>query len=387
MDKILFVGVYRDGTGWGRAAEDYIRALDAAGADVVCRPLKLNDVDHRPHPRVLELERKSTAGATVCVQHCLPHQTDFNGRFRRSVAMFATESSDFRASAWADRVNLMDRAVVFNRQSKQACLDSGVKVPVYVVPHATDVERFQKAYEPLDLLKPTRDRGEFNFYTVGEFVRRKNFAALVKAFHLEFDPDEPVNLVVKTSVPGKSPADGHAVVENFCNEIKRGLKLHGGAVGHYRPELIVTDRLTDQGMMRLHAGCDVFVQPSYGEAWSIPAFDAMAMGKCPIVTAATGYLDYVSNREGWLVDYRAEPAFGAFDTFEDLLVGTESVASVDINDLRWCMRVAYENSKLREDKATSGIAKAYEFSHEAVGATLRQALESDDEQPRLDEPA
>jgi glycosyltransferase involved in cell wall biosynthesis len=385
--RVLYIGVYLDGTGWGMAAEQYIRALDAAGVDVVCRPLKLNDVDHKPHPRVLELERKSAAGCDVCVQHVLPHQTDFNGRFGRNVAMFATESSDFRASAWADRVNAMDRAVVFNRQSRKACLDSGVKVPVFVVPHATDVERFQRAYDPLDLLKPTRERGEFNFYTVGEFVRRKNFAALVKAFHLEFGPDEPVNLVLKTSVPGQGPDAGRETVENFCREVKRGLKLHGGALEQYKQEIVVTDRLTEQGMMRLHAGCDVFVQPSYGEAWSIPAFDAMAMGKTPIVTAATGYLDYVSDAEGWLVGCREEPAFGAFDTFEDLLVGEESWHSVDVNRLQRCMRGAYADSRSREDKAARGIAKAYEFSHEAVGALLRRALESDDEAARLDGPA
>lgn len=385
--RVLYVGVYRDGTGWSRAAEEYIRALDAAGVDVVCRPLKLNDVDHKPHPRVLELESKSPAGCDVCVQHVLPHHADFNGRFRRNVAMFATESSNFRASAWADRVNAMGRAVVFNRQSRRACLDSGVTALVFVVPHATDVERFQRSYDPPDLLKPTRERGEFNFYTVGEFVRRKNFAALVKAFHLEFGPDEPVNLVLKTAVPGQSPADSADTVRRFCEEIKRGLKLHGGAIEQYKQEIVVTDRLTEQGMMRLHAGCDVFVQPSYGEAWSIPAFDAMAMGKTPIVTAATGYLDYVSDAEGWLVGCRGEPAFGAFDTFEDLLVGDESWASVDTNHLRWCMRRAYADSRLREDKAARGIAKAYEFSHEAVGATLRQALESDDEAAQLDGPA
>ena len=41
--KVLFIGCYRDGTGWAKAAGDYILAMDAAGIDVVCRPLKLND--------------------------------------------------------------------------------------------------------------------------------------------------------------------------------------------------------------------------------------------------------------------------------------------------------------------------------------------------------
>jgi len=38
--KILYIGNYRDGTGYGQAAEDYILSLDSVGANVVCRPLK-----------------------------------------------------------------------------------------------------------------------------------------------------------------------------------------------------------------------------------------------------------------------------------------------------------------------------------------------------------
>jgi hypothetical protein len=123
--RVLYVGCYRDGTGWAKAAEDYVLALDAAGVDVVPRPLKLNDVDHRPHPRVAELERKSAAGCDVCVQHTLPHLYDFNGRFAKNVAMYATETSHFRSSAWADRINLMDAAVVFNHDSAAGVQEVG----------------------------------------------------------------------------------------------------------------------------------------------------------------------------------------------------------------------------------------------------------------------
>lgn len=371
--KVLYIGVYRDGTGWGQAATDYILALDAAGVDVVPRPLKLNGADHQPPARVLELEAKSSRGCDVVVQHVLPHQMDYNGRLL-NVGLYASETSDFRPSAWADRLNNMDRVVVINRQMVDAARRSGVTRPISVVPHATGVGRFQRSYDPLDQLKPHKDAGEFLFYTVGEFVRRKNLGALLKAFHLEFDPSEPVRLVIKTSKPGRSPAECRAEVEKVCADVKRALKLHGGRPDFYSPEIIITDRLTEQGMMRLHAAGDVFVQPSYGEAWSIPAFDAMAMGKTPVVTSCTGYLDYVSDETGWLVDCRQEPVFGVEDTFGDLFVGTESWSAVDINHLRRCMREAYANGAAREERGSNGIARAYDFDHEPVGLQLKEAL-------------
>lgn len=346
-------------------------ALDSVGVDVVPRALRLNRAGHEPPARLLELEAKSARGCDVVVQHLLPHDYTYNGRLALNVAMYATETSDFRASCWADRINAMDRAIVFNQQSATASRRSGVRVPIHVVPHATDVARFQRSYEPLDLLKGTRERGEFNFYFIGEFTRRKNLLALLKAFHSEFDPSEPVNLVIKT---------GGATLEQvrgFSHEVKKGLKLHGGNTDRYKEEIVAADRLTDEEMLRLHAGCDCFVMPSYGEAHCIPAFDAMAMGRTPIVTACTGFLEYVSDETGWLVDCREEPVFGVTDTFQDLFVGTESWASADVLHLRRCMREAYARPGLRQEKAARGIARAYDFSHEVVGSLLKRALQND----------
>ncbi len=51
--KVLYIGCYRDHTGWGQAAIDYILAMDSVGIDVVCRPLKLNQtlgVEGIPQP-------------------------------------------------------------------------------------------------------------------------------------------------------------------------------------------------------------------------------------------------------------------------------------------------------------------------------------------------
>ncbi len=378
--KVLYIGVFRDGTGWGQAATDYILALDAAGVDVVPRALKLNARQHTPPARVLELEAKSSRGADVVIQHILPHHYDYNGRML-NVGLFASETSDFATSTWSDRLNTMDAVICINHQQVNAAWRSGVRVPISVVGHATDISRFQQSYQPLDQLKPYREAGEFLFYTVGEMVRRKNLAALLKAFHLEFDPSEPVQLVIKTDMPGKSPQESRKHVEAFCSEIKRGLKLHGGKIENYKDEVLITDRLTEHGMMRLHAACDCFVQPSYGEAWSIPAFDAMAMGRTPIVTDCTGFRDYLSDTEGWLVQSHEEPVFGVNDTFEDLFVGTETWHAVDIKHLRRAMREAYEEESLREEKAASGVARAYDFSYEAIGLTFKKALQH--EQARL----
>lgn len=365
--KTLVVGVYRDGTGWGQACTDYILALDGAGVDVVCRPVKLNSRTPELPRRILELEKKSSRGCDAVIQHVLPHQMDYNGRLF-NIGLYASETGDFSTSSWARHLNTMDRCWVINRQMVEAARKSGVTVPIDVIPHAADVARFERSYQPLDCLVKYKD--EFLFYTVGEFVRRKNFAALLKAFYLEFDPSEPVRLVLKTSREGVAAPELKKQVEAFCVEVRKGLKLR-----EHKPEIVLTHDLSGEEVMGLHAACDCFVLPSYGEAWCIPAFDAMAMGKTPIVTRATGFLDYVSDREGWLVDYREEPVFGDLDTFADIHVGSESWASVDVYHLRRCMREAYVKESTRQEKSVNGTRRAYQFSYDAVGKTMREILE------------
>jgi glycosyltransferase involved in cell wall biosynthesis len=378
--KVLYVGVYRDHTGWGRAATDYILALDAAGVDVVPRPLKLNDARAVIPERLLELESRSARGCDVVIQHVLPHQLDYNGRFARNVALFASETGHFRSSVWPERLNTMDQAVVINRQQVAAARQSGVTIPISVVPHASDTDRFLRGYPVLDTLAPYLEAGEFLFYWVGEFVRRKNLAALIKAFHLEFDPAEPVRLVIKTSEPGATPRQCQEHVKKFCGEIRRGLKLHGGDLSRYTQEVVLTERLTEQGMMRLHCSCNCFVMPSYGEAWCIPAFDAMACGNTPIVTACTGFLDYVSEETGWLVPCHEEPVFGVLDSFEDLYVGNETWSAVNIPALRRAMREAFSDRTLKEEKAAKGMERAHDFSYESVGLKFKEALTNEQQQ-------
>ncbi len=375
--KALYIGVYRDGTGWSQAAIDYILALDATGVDVVPRAIKLNNHQPTLPPRLLELEAKSSSGCDFCVQHLLPHQMQFNGRFKANLGLFVWETSHFNNSAWADRLNCLDGSIVPDEGTFYAAMRSGVdedKSPS-IVPHATDITRFQRSYEPLDALNPLKEQGSFLFYFVGEMVRRKNLAALLKAFHTEFDPSEQVELVIKTSLPGRSPAEARQHVEHTCSEIKRGLKLHGGHESYYKREIILTERLSDLGMMRLHASCDCFVIPSYGEAWCIPAFDAMALGKTPIVSNCGGFPSYVSDETGWLVDTHEEPVFGVNDSFGDLYVGDEYWRAVDIRHLRRCMREAYGQRELRVQKSEAGRQRAYDFTHETVGLQLQKVLQ------------
>jgi len=245
-------------------------------------------------------------------------------------------------SGWQNHLNLMDACIVINNQMKDACLKSNVKKPIYVVPHARDFYSYTQIYEKLDFVINNTNKNDFIFYTIGEKSRRKNLA----------EEDELNDDIYK-----------------FIASIANGLKISRN------PKVVcINERLSNHAIMKLHNSCDVFVQSSYGEAWSIPAFDAMAFGKTPIVTNCTGYKEYIDENVGWLVDCKEEPVFGSDSDIKDLYHGYENWFSVDLNDLRMKMREAYSSKELRKLKAANALDRAYEFSHEKVGLIFLEVL-------------
>ena len=260
--KVLYIGHYREGTGWANAAIDYILSMHKAGIDVVCRPVKLNNSNPEIPKEIEELEKKSLKGCNICIQHVLPHMLDYNGNFEKNIAIYATETSHFQKTTWAEKINTMDEAWVINQEMVHSSTLSGVTIPIKVVPHACDMSKYERSYPSLGL--PTKET--FTFYTVGEAIRRKNLVALLKAFHIEFSPEEPVSLVIKTNKSGMSPDECQKHVSEMCNQVKLNLKLHSN-VDEYKSEILITERLSEQEMCSLHQECDCFGMPFFGEAW------------------------------------------------------------------------------------------------------------------------
>lgn len=370
--KVLYVGYYKEGTGWARAAQEYILALDAVGINVVPRCIKLNSAIPEIPARIVELEKKSDKDCDIVIQHLLPYHMEYNGNFKKCIGIYESETTNFKDSGWTNRLNLMDELWVPNRQMLSTKNENHLTPPIYVVNHATDIDKYTQSYNKLDI--PNID-GKFAFYFIGEANRRKNITALLRAFHTEFASNENVALVIKSSIPGQPISAVNQHLTEICTTIKRGLKIYKD-IGDYSKEIIISEYLTDLQMMQLHATCDCFVCPSYGEAWCYPAFDAMAMGKPVISNKCMGMLDYIINGEtGLLVENHLEPTFAALDTFENLFTSNECWYSVDILDLQHRMRQIYEDKTLYNTLSVNGIDKATEFSHKNIGARMKKLLD------------
>ena len=236
--KVLYLGCYRDGTGWAHAAIDYILSLDAAGIEVVPRFIKLNDIDGEVPTKIDALERNTDKNCDVVIQHVLPHQLDYNGHFEKNISLYVAETDRCKNSAWPDRISLMDEAWVPNRHlAEDFAINSNIMTKHFVIPHACDTAKYQKQYKKLDI---PYLKNKFVFYYIGEITRRKNVGALMKAFHLEFEANENVALLIKGHISGQSANETHSYLRDMSSKIKEGLKVYKNNE-NYHQELFVCD--------------------------------------------------------------------------------------------------------------------------------------------------
>ena len=371
--KVLFLGPYRDGTGWGHAAIEYILALDEAGVEVVPRAIKLNDREVELPERILELEERSDADCNIVIQNILPHMFDYDGNFEKNIGLIFTEVSDFKNTTWANHCNTMDEIWVASRDSQQHVFNSDVVVPVAVAEVPCDPNKYSQHFDSFPIPEINE---KFTFYFIGEYSRRKNLTALIKAFHLEFHPREDVALLLKTNAPGLSQAECTKHTVDHCNDIKMQLELYD-RLDDYHHEIVTCDDMSDEKIIQIHQTCDCFVMPSFAEGWNIPAFDAMAMGKTPIVSKVGGMKEFMDNQVGWVINVQEQPVFGMkqWSSVPGLYTGRQTWWEIEIPHLRWAMRQAFENTEEKKKRAEAGIDRAYNFAHAHIGQHMKDLLD------------
>jgi glycosyltransferase involved in cell wall biosynthesis len=200
------------------------------------------------------------------------------------------------------------------RQNVESYLNCGVRVPINVLHHGVDAEKFSY------LSRSPREF--FTFGSFGDFSPRKGIDVLIRAFQDEFSLKEPVRLLLKST--NSSPP----------YEIKDSrITLIAGFMSQHSPEGL--SRLLD--FLRQ---MDVFVMPSRGEGFGLCGIEAMATGLPLIATNWSGPVEYLDSADSYplsydLIDANGTKAHGA------QFYG--KWAEPDYEHLRHLMRWLYEH--------------------------------------------
>jgi glycosyltransferase involved in cell wall biosynthesis len=368
----LFIGPYRQNDGWGMASRDYIKAISTQIPNLTTRPIYFTNNTIDIESDISKHEKILSKNYDIVFQKTLPHCLAINKSIKKNVALFVLETNDISNSSCINNLNQIDEICVPSSQEEKCLKLSGVTTPIKVVsePINTDFYNTNRNHK-IDL--PKNIEKSFKFYTIGEFVERKNFLDLITAFHLAFEPTDNVSLVIKTHRPGSSSADSLKYIQQVIYNHKRKLNIRQ----IYQQEILICDRLSDLDMIGLHNACDCFVMPSCGEAFCRPAAEALVLGKTPIVTDNTGMIDFINNTNGFVVNSRKQPVILEERTLSndfDIYNAYEYWYKPNIYSLIESMQKIYQMSKKDKEtykaKQQNGINSIQQFSYETIGQKI-----------------
>lgn len=364
MTKVLYIGNYRDFSGWGDSAYNNIVAMDMAGIDLVTRPISFSSSGQLRNSILLDkLESKSIKGHDVVIQHVLPNYMSYHGP-AKNIGYYATETT-LTGCAWHKHINLMDEAWVPSYASKHQSVVSGVNKPIQVVPHGLDIEYYKNLSITADIKEL---ENTYNFCYVGELSKRKNVRAILQAYYQAFHYLDNVNLFLKINMPGLSPSETYAKFKELDNVVRGGFK----ATRKFKEPQVVTSRLDRSSLLSLMSQCHTFVCASYGEAFCIPAIESMALGLNVITTQSIGLEEFIYKPMCFSVPATLKKCWGATDTISDVYTEHDYWMEINVDELANSMRSAYE---FRQHVDKSKLKQHTEqFSLENLGRNIKNLL-------------
>ncbi len=248
---------------------------------------------------------------------------------------------------WADACNELDELIVPSKYCKKVFQESGVTIPINVLPLPINVEKYPFRRRRID-------SDPFHFLQYAQLTRRKGWHLTVQAFQEEFGPSEPVKLTVKSRIGIK-----------WEDELDPRIKLFAGTWEHNK-------------MLDLIYSADCFVNPSMGEGYGMCDMEVMSTGLCTISTYEHSLKDHLNlkacyplrnsklidvtydDMQSWLHNFKTNKTMGKWH-------------KPSVKEIRELMRYAFEN---REETINRGILGAEhirnKFSYDALQSKIRE---------------
>jgi len=246
---------------------------------------------------------------------------------------------------WVAGCNSMDEVWVPASFNVDTFRNSGVTVPIQVMPLGVDVDYFHPE------ITGYRPSTRFTFLSVFEWGERKAPEVLLRAFAEEFKDSEDVLLLL--SVFNRDPQVD--VQQQIAD-----LDLPPTA-----PIVVMLNpKFTAHQMGSLYRSADAFVLPTRGEGWGMPVLEAMACGLPTIATRWSGPADFLHEGIGYpLEPLRLVPAEARCEYYAGF-----DWADPDVEQLRSLMRQVADNPEAARVKglaAAAEVASTWTWDHVA----------------------
>lgn len=217
-----------------------------------------------------------------------------------------------------------------------------IKNKIKIVPHGFDPAVFypEETQHPFTFVVNKGFRNELD---------RGGVQHALKAFIKEFNPGE-ARLLIKLNPAYAMPPEMLAVIiDKYKKELN---KPETGDIA------VTYESLDGTGLRRLYNEGDVFLNPTEGEAFSLPCIEAMACGKPVITTNFGGQTDFVNDTNGWLISYDLH------EVKHEILYEGIKWGKPDIVELQAMMRKVFNEKDVREEKIKRVLLDSWDYTWE-----------------------
>lgn len=343
---VKWSGPIFDASGYASATRNYIGALlDSGAVDLTLKAVSFEKqyTTHGSLQKKIEQHLNKNIHYNIQVIHLTPENYPSIIEKNKYNVAYTTWETDKLPDFWVPLCNKVDELWVPSQWNKEVFESSGVNKPIHVIPHGINVG--ESVSSPLSM---GVDDDVFVFYSIFQWIERKNPLGLLKAYLTEFKPNEKVCLALKTYRINTSPREQEIIKQDIAN-VKKSLNIR-----EYPQVRFFGVLLSAEHMRGFHDRGDCFVLPHRSEGFGIPHAEAMAYGKPVIATRYGGNLGFMNDDNSYLVDYQLAPVHNMiFPNYH----GHMTWADPSIMHLRQLMRYVFENKE--EAKRKGQMAKGY----------------------------
>jgi len=366
MSSIKYTGTFTDHSGYGSANRAFITSLYISGVDITTEHVV----------QVMETAEHGWTGA-LCrslIDRKIPYKIKIihltpdmyprymeTGKYNIGHLFWETDRLPID---WIAPINQMQEIWASSKAMADLFRSSGVTVPISAFPQPIDVSEADQPWEKYEI----PEHQGFLFYSIFQWIERKNPKALLQAYWETFTGRNDVSLLLKTYRVNYSAEE----FEKIQLEIERWKReLH---LVHFPRVLLSTKLLTHDELMRLHYTADAYVTADHGEGWCRPLQEALLMGKPAITTARGGIHEYLNPNVYYPIASEYVPVVQ--QPWIPWYSGEQKWAQINKEELKKFMKFAFMNKDTAKLKGlmAKDLIKA-QFSYHKIGRAMKARLD------------